>query len=282
MNPLALLSLLRPHQWFKNLMLLFPPFLAGLILAPGQTHVVVLALSAFCFASSAGYIFNDILDLDNDRCHPHKSKRPLVSGRVSVSIARGFAVLLLILALVLAVSISKVFLSLVIVYSLISLLYSLWLKHQPLLDIFCISTGFVLRLMAGGVAFDVVVSEWLFLSVFLLSLYLSAGKRLAELTVLGEAASGHRRSLAGYPVGYLEGVMVLCGAAVLVTYAIYVLGHPGLVYTVPLCAYGLLRYLFIVKDGASGDPTDALLKDPVLFVVSLSWAGMVSWSLYGG
>ena len=135
-------------------------------------------------------------------------------------------------------------------------------------------------LMAGGEAFGVVISEWLFLTVFLLAMFLSTGKRLGEKIILGEEAGSHRKSLEGYPPGFLDGTMNLTGASVLVTYTMYALPHKPLVYSVPLCAYGLLRYILRVKSGAGGDPTESLVRDLQLLVVGLCWVVLVGWSIY--
>jgi 4-hydroxybenzoate polyprenyltransferase len=150
-------------------------------------------------------------------------------------------------------------------------------------DIFCISAGFLLRLQAGGAAFNVVISEWLFLSVFLLSVFLSTGKRLAEKQRLGVAACHHRKALLAYPEGFLEGVLNMTGGAVLVTYTMYVISRHSalLVYTVPLCCFGLLRYILRVKTGKGGDPTESLTKDVPLLLVGMAWVVMVGWGIYG-
>jgi uncharacterized YccA/Bax inhibitor family protein len=126
----------------------------------------------------------------------------------------------------------------------------------------------------------VTVSDWLFLSVFLLAIFLSAGKRLGEKKMLGETSGEHRKSLLEYSEGVLEGYMYLSGSAVLVTYTMYVITKHKLVFTVPLCCFGLFRYMMIVKRGGSGDPTDSLLKDPVLFMVGFVWVMMVGVSIY--
>ena len=150
------------------------------------------------------------------------------------------------------------------------------------MDIFCISACFLLRLEAGGSAFTIVISEWLFLSVFLLALFLSTGKRLSEKTCLGAAAVMHRKSLNAYPEGFLDGVMYMTGAAVLVTYTMYVISRHStlLIYTVPLCSFGLLRYILRIRCGKGGDPTESLLKDVPLLIVGVVWAVMVGWGIY--
>lgn len=278
----ALVLLFRPHQWLKNLILFFPPFLGGkLTTLVASGHVLWLAPLAFCLASSAAYIFNDILDRDHDRHHPQKKFRPLAAGKLSLPLAATLCGILLLSGLLAAALVSKQFLFLLAVYLLISSGYSLGWKKRPIVDLFCISAGFLLRLLAGGIAFQVNISDWLFLSVFLLSIFLSAGKRASEQTLLGDDGGRHRVALAAYPPGFLDGVMVFSGAAVLVTYAMYTITHAYLIYTVPLCAFGLLRYLLRVKEGEGGDPTESLLKDKTLFIVGGLWVLMIGWGLYG-
>lgn len=277
----SLIKLLRPHQWLKNLLLFFPPFLGGVLLQPGMLQKGAMPFVSFCLASSFTYILNDILDCDRDRLHPRKRQRAIASGAISVSVALIVSLLLLVPALALAWSVSLLFFEYLALYLLVSAAYSHFLKNQPVFDIFCIASGFVFRLLAGGEAFGVVVSDWLFLSVLLLALFLSSGKRLGEQELLGEGASEHRQSLGKYPPGTLEGMMIISAAAVLVTYTLYVIAKGKLLYTVPLCCFGLFRYILVVKGGGSGDPTLSLLKDPVLFVVGLSWAVMVGWGVYG-
>lgn len=274
-------SMLRPQQWLKNLMLLFPPFLAGQVFMPGIALKGILPFGAFCLVSSAGYIFNDILDRDRDANHPQKRLRSIPSGIVSLSGASAFAAFLLTGGLVLAAGLTSAnFLLLLIVYAVITASYSLLLKSLPIIDLFCISAGFLIRLQAGGVLYNVPISPWLFLTVFLLSVFLSTGKRLSESRSLGEMAREHRVSLAHYPPGFLEGSMYMTGAAVLVTYAMYTMNKHMLIYSVPLCLFGLLRYMIRVSSGKGGDPTESLFKDRVLFIVGLLWVGMVVWSIY--
>ncbi|HKK01406.1 MAG TPA: decaprenyl-phosphate phosphoribosyltransferase [Desulfuromonadales bacterium] len=278
----AYFRLLRPHQWLKNLILLFPPFLGGDILRPGLLVKGLLPIAAFCLASSGTYIINDIFDRLSDLSHPRKKLRPLPAGQISVPVASFLAIALLAGGGTLGLLAGTTFFFILLAYLCVTLAYSMGLKHVAVLELFCIPAGFLLRLKAGGVAFDVPVSAWLFLTVFLLALFLATGKRLGEKSVLGEAAEDHRRALSGYPAGYLDGTMFMTGAAVLVTYTLYILSKHFLVYTVPLCAFGLLRYILLVKDGQQGDPTDALVRDPFLFAVGLVWVGMVYWGIYGG
>jgi len=275
----ALIALVRPHQWLKNLMLYFPPFLGGTLLTPGTWQRGVLPFIAFSLASSAGYVLNDLMDREWDRRHPRKRTRPIASGEVTPPLAIGMSLLLLLMSLVSSWGTSHEFTILIVAYLLLTISYSLWLKNVPVVDLFCIAAGFILRLEAGGGVFRIPVSEWLFLSVLLLSLFLAAGKRRAEKGIDGGES---RKLLSHYPDGFLEGVLVLTGSAALVTYSMYTLSHRHLLTTVPLCCFGLLRYLLRVLSGKGGDPTDALVRDPWLCVVGIAWAGLVAWGLYGG
>jgi len=276
------LALLRPAQWLKNLMLFFPPFLGGSLFTSAASPAALIPFASFCLASSATYILNDLLDTENDRNHPEKRLRPLPSGRVSSVSAGMLGLALALAALGLAWTISRPFLLFLLVYGLVSCAYSIRLKEYALVDIFCIAAGFLLRLEAGGAAFGVTISEWLFLSVFLLAIFLSTGKRLSEKNRLGVTAANHRRALATYPEGFLNGTMYMTGAAVLVTYTLYVITRHSaiLIYSVPLCCFGLLRYILRVQSGKGGDPTESLTRDLPLFVVGLAWMLMVGWGIY--
>lgn len=277
---ISLISLLRPLQWLKNFMLLFPPFLGGVIFAPGILKKGILPFIAFCLAASGMYALNDVLDAKRDSTHPTKRYRVVTSGRVSSRKALLFSAILVAGAITFGMAVSRYYCYLVCVYIVITSLYTLYLKKIPLLDIFCIASGFLIRLQAGGVVFDMVISEWLYLNVLFLSIFLSAGKRLAEKNMLGDDAGSHRKSLEHYPEGFLDIILVISGTAALITYTLYTINRFPLVLTVPLCIFGLLRYLYRVKSGQSGDPTDSLVKDIPLLVISLLWGTAVGWSIY--
>jgi 4-hydroxybenzoate polyprenyltransferase len=277
-----LLRLLRIHQWLKNLMLFFPPFLGGTFISDCLVPRALLPFMAFCTASSATYILNDLFDRENDRHHPDKCTRPIASGHVSAASALLIVAVLLICSVLIARNISCMFLLVLAVYFVVSLAYSVKLKEIVLVDIFCISAGFLLRLQGGGAAFNVPISEWLFLSVFLLSVFLSTGKRLAEKQRLGDVAHHHRKALAAYPKGFLDGTLYMTGGSVLVTYTMYVISRhsPLLLYSVPLCCFGLLRYILRVQSGKGGDPTESLTRDVPLLIVGVVWVVLVGWGIY--
>jgi len=283
LNLSAYIKLLRPVQWLKNLMLYFPCFLGGSLFHPGVLVKGVIPLFAFCLASSSTYIFNDIADKSRDSEHPVKKLRPVASGKLSVQVAGIFACLLFFSAMFIAGFYSLQFVLILLSYVLISVAYSLKLKLFPVIDLFCISSGFLLRLLAGGVVMGIAISEWLFLSVFLLAIFLSTGKRLGEKILLGDRAGEHRQALLGYPDGFLDGIMYMTGGSVLVTYTMYVISRHSslLLYSVPLCCFGLMRYMLMVQSGTGGDPTDSLPKDIPLLIVGLSWSALVGWGIYG-
>jgi decaprenyl-phosphate phosphoribosyltransferase len=280
MNLKALIVLLRPHQWLKNLMIFFPPFLGGVLFTPGALQKGLLPFAAFCLASSATYVFNDIRDAELDRIHPRKQHRPIASGAISVPQAIIIGACLFVGSMMLSLQQPVIFWGWLFSYFALSFAYSTILKKMPVFDIFCIASGFVFRLFAGGVAFGVEVSDWLFLSVLLLAIFLSSGKRLSEKAMLGTSSGDHRKSLRGYPEGVLDGFMFISGAAVLVTYTMYAITMHRLIFTVPLCCFGLFRYVLLVKSGGSGDPTESLLRDPTLFVVGVLWALIVGFATY--
>ena len=276
------LVILRPHQWLKNLMLLFPPFLGGTLLQFEDLAAFVLPLISFCCAASAVYIVNDILDLQQDRHHPLKRLRPIADGRITPPHALIYSLLLASLAIWTAVQVSRDFLIIVLLYLVISSAYSLRFKSLPVVEMFCVISGFLLRLQAGSVAYEVELSNWLILSVFLLALFLVSGKRLGEIRHTGGATAGLLRPvLEKYPSGFFEVSMGLSGAAVLVTYSLYLINYQGNIFLIPLCCFGLLSYLLRVLTGKGGDPTRALLKDPVLFIVGLLWFFLTSFTVYG-
>lgn len=281
MNSVACFDMVRPRQWIKNLLMFFPPFLGGSLFSPAFPSVAgTLSFFSFCCVSSALYIYNDVNDMERDALHPVKRLRPLPSGAVSKRLATGSGASLATLGFVVAALAVQPLVPYLAVYCAVTLAYTIWLKKYPIVDLFCISCGFLVRLLAGGAIFKVDISEWLFLSVLFLSLFLSAGKRLSEQNLLGADAAGHRTSLDGYSDGTLDAILQISAATVLVTYTMYTVVHAQHVYTVPLCTFGLFRYLQRVKSGNSGDPTESLFKDVPLLCVSLLWVVLVGWSIY--
>ncbi len=262
-------------------MLCFPPLFGGVLFTSEVLYGLAIPVLAFCLASSANYAFNDVLDAEKDALHPTKKNRPIPAGRVSKNNALFLSGFLFVAAFASAIWSSWAFTAMLMAYVLLMGSYSIWLKHIILLDIFCIAAGFLLRLEAGGIAAAVPVSSWLFLSVFFLAVFLSTGKRLSEKLALDGDAFLHRKTLAEYPDGYLDGLMLMTGTAAMLTYALYTVGHADLMYTVPLCCLGLFRYLFWIKKGNSGDPTESLLEDRMLLMISVIWLILVGGAVNG-
>ena len=275
------LSLIRPSQWLKNLLLLFPPFFGGRIFDPAVQKMIIPSLLSFSCAASCCYIINDIVDREGDRHHPGKKNRPLVRGDVSVAFAAVLAAVLYIMAIFVSVQVSTRYEGYLIIYLLLTFSYSIYFKNIVIVDIFFIAFGFLIRVLAGGEAFHVKVSSWLFLTVFIVALFLATGKRLGEIIMLGNDAAKHRNNLSQYTPAFLDGVLWFSAAAAIVMYALYTVENKSeMIYTVPIAAFGLIRYVYKVKDG-QGDPTRALLKDTQILGAGMLWIAVIGVILYG-
>jgi 4-hydroxybenzoate polyprenyltransferase len=299
----ALLLALRPRQWTKNLALFVGLVFAQQLFSPMLFGRTLLAFIAFCLVSSSIYILNDLLDLDNDRQHPTKSKRPLASGALPVSWAiTAFGVLLALCALVTSAiffipiqhqadifevygGASLAFAASITAYFALMVLYSTRLKHVVLLDVFIIASGFVLRILAGAVVIPVVVSPWLYLVATLLSLFLALNKRRNELILLQQRASTHRQILKEYSLPLLDQMITIVTAATLMAYSLYTFqgptGNHHLMITIPFVLYGMFRYLYLVhmrKEG--GSPEEILLRDRHMLATVAACCALVIIVLY--
>ncbi|TVP51781.1 MAG: decaprenyl-phosphate phosphoribosyltransferase [Halomonadaceae bacterium] len=275
----GLIKLMRPRQWVKNGFVLAPLVFAGEFLNPSSVSSAFLAVLLFCIASSATYIINDTRDIEDDRRHPTKSRtRPLAAGTATVPAAMVLLVLLFI-ALVVGWFLAPAVVSVILVYMALNLAYSFTLKHQPVLDIFTIAIGFVLRVYAGAVALDVPVSHWMFVTTLCLALYLAAVKRRQEIS---QSGSNGRKVLGRYSVALIDRYAEMSATGALVFYSMFVMeSRPELVITVPLVLFGLFRYWYVVEALDGGEsPTDALLSDWQLLVTVGVWAGVCAWSLW--
>ena len=274
------LSLLKLHHWLKNLLLLFPPFFGAKLRDPQVLAAVIPAFLSFSFAASCGYILNDIWDRKYDSLHASKKYRPIASGDISVATASVIAGVLYLCAMILSGSVSNRFQGYVIIYLFLSCSYTMYFKNIVIVDIFFVAFGFLVRVLAGGQAFNITVTNWLFLTVFTVALFLAAGKRLGELISMKEDAQKHRKSLIHYPQSFLENLLWFCASSALVTYALYTIENTRqMFYTVPIAAFGLIRYVYIAKKG-TGDPTDALLKDNQILITGIVWIVMVGSFIY--
>lgn len=276
---LGLIKLMRPKQWVKNGFVLAPLVFAGEFTNLVSLSEALLATLLFCLASSAAYIINDYHDIDDDRKHPLKSKkRPLASGQVSKSQA---LVLLGVLYgwLVWGYFQQPNVVLVIIAYLILNLAYTIFLKHQPVIDIFTIAIGFVLRVYAGAMALSVPVSSWMSVTTLCLALYLAAIKRRQELMQSGTEG---RRVLQHYTVTLVERYAEMSATGALLFYSLFVMTtRPELVITIPFVLYGLFRYWFVVESLDGGEsPTDALLSDGQLLLTVAIWLGICAWSLW--
>jgi 4-hydroxybenzoate polyprenyltransferase len=274
-------ELARPKQWTKNLLLFAALIFSGEFLHLDACLRSLLALVSFVLLSSAVYTFNDILDLSIDRGHPVKRLRPVASGRVRPEQAACFSAGLAFLGLLLSLSLGTGFLAVCAVYLASSAAYSLWAKHQVILDVFFLSFGFVVRAVAGGLAIGVPISDWLLLCATLLALFLGLAKRRSELTLLKSSAHAHRPALAEYTPALLDQMISVVTGSILLAYALYTVdahpyrgGHP-MMLTIPFVLYGIFRYLYLMhQKGMGGSPELVLLKDRSLQVAVILWAGV--------
>jgi 4-hydroxybenzoate polyprenyltransferase len=275
----GLIRLLRPKQWIKNGFVLAPLLFTGSFLNVWAFKQALVATALFCIASSASYIVNDIQDIERDRRHPEKSKsRPLASGAITLTHAIFLLVTLYVL-LALGWWFEPKVLGVILAYLGLNLAYSFVLKHQPVIDIFSIAIGFVLRVLAGAVALDVPVSGWMFTTTLSLALYLAAVKRGQELSQRG---TDSRQVLKKYTKSLVDRYAEMSATCALVFYSMFVMASkPELVATVPLVLFGLYRYWYVVDILEGGEsPTDALLTDWPLLITVLLWVGTCAWALW--
>jgi len=281
MSRLALyLKLLRPHQWIKSGFVCVGLLFGHAWDDPLLVHKVLLAAAAFALAASAVYVGNDFADRERDRQHPEKSQRPLACGSVSVTQALLLAAGCLLAALLLAQAAGGAVLRIVLFYVVLNAAYSLGLKHVVLLDVFIISAGFMLRILAGTLGVGIAPSHWLLLCGLLLTLFLGFAKRRAELNALAGQGGSHRRVLDDYDPVLLDKLITICAAGAIVSYSLYTVsaetvamhGTSNLIYTVPFVIYGIFRYLFLLhRRGGGGDPAAALLRDTHLLAAFAAW-----------
>lgn len=300
MNPLALLRAMRPHQWSKNVFVLAALVFAAadtsgqLVIGADEVKRVCLAFIAFSLMASAVYLFNDVLDVEADRQHPKKKKRPIASGEVRVWVATLVAAICFVGAVLLGFTLGTWpanVAMILLIYATVNLAYSLWLKHIVLLDAFCISSGFVLRVIAGGYAAEAEISHWMLLCTLFLSLFLALNKRRAEIALLGDDGGKHRAILKDYTLGFLDQMTSVLAACTIVCYTMYTVdpdtaakfGESNkLVWTVPFVAFGVGRYMYLVEgQKGGGNPTRIFLGgDPVFLVNTLGWGVTVLVILY--
>lgn len=267
----SLISLARPSHWIKNVVVLLPILFGMRYDDAAQWQHILTAGALFCLASSMIYIFNDIRDLQTDRLHPTKQFRPLASGQCSVRQAVIEMIVIAATACAIALVIPKMVLAVIVAYVLLQLLYSLVLKDFVLVDVICISLGFVLRAVCGAVAIDVEISPWLFICLFTIFLFMGFCKRYNEIVVIGDThkAVSHRQTLLSYTPELLTHLITTSAGIAIVAFLSYSLhaatverfGSDYLVYTLPVIVYAIFRFAMLSMKGVYAGPTEILIKD---------------------
>jgi len=283
----ALFKTMRPRQWTKNAFVFF-----ALVFDKQLFHVpallrIVAGFALFCLISSVVYLLNDIADIEADRQHPIKKNRPLPSGKLPISVAWIAAIILVVIALPLGYLLAPGFAAVLTTYLVMNLAYSKWLKHIPIVDVFIIAAGFVLRVEAGVTLIVVErFSPWLYVVTTLGSLYLGFGKRRAELTLLDKGAGSHRKVLEGYSIPLLDQYVTIVSAATILSYSLYTFSavnlpsNHSMMLTIPFVAYIIFRYLYLIQmTQEAGAPDEVLLTDRPI-QIALVLTGLVIFAIF--
>jgi decaprenyl-phosphate phosphoribosyltransferase len=283
--PVALLLAARPRQWVKNVLVLAAPLAAAKL---NDAHVLktsAVAFVAFCLAASCIYYINDIMDVESDRAHPKKRFRPIAAGWLPIPVAWVAGVTCGIAGLGVATLANWTTVLVIAVYITLHVVYSLWLKHVPVLDLAMVASGFLLRAIVGGVAADLELSQWFLLTTGFGSLFMVAGKRYSEMVLMGEGAAASRKSLSEYSQSYLRFVWQAAATVTVITYSLWAFqlaslpdstGHasdarPWLEISVIPWVFIFLRYAMFVDAGRAGEPEDVMLKDRVIMGIGAVW-----------
>jgi 4-hydroxybenzoate polyprenyltransferase len=277
---------MRPAQWLKNGVVFAGLVFGGKLLQPAAVATATLTALAFCLLSSGFYLVNDVRDRDADRLHPVKRLRPVPAGELAPRTAGLLGVILVVAAMLASALLSWSLLLVFVAYAGLMTAYNLGAKEFAILDVFAIAAGFVLRAVAGAIAVDVSISPWLLVCTMLLALLIGFGKRRQELVAL-ENASGHRRNLSVYNQAMLDQSVAVTAAGTLIAYAVYTFDsesaqyHHRMMLTIPIVAYGVFRYLYLLYlGGQGGAPETMLLTDRPLLTSVAAWAAVSAFLFY--
>ncbi len=279
----ALFKTMRPRQWTKNVFV-FAALVFDKQLLNADSFLRTLAgFALFCLISSSVYIFNDISDVEADRQHPEKKNRPIPSGKLPISVAWVAGIVLVITTFAISFFLAPGFEAVVIIYFLLNMAYTKWLKHIPILDVLVIAAGFVLRVHAGVTLISVErFSPWLYVVMTLLSLFLGFGKRRAEIALLAQGAGSHRKVLEGYTLPLLDQYIMIVSGTTIVSYSLYTFSAPNvpenhsMMLTIPFVVYAIFRYLYLVQvKHAGGAPEEILLSDRPFQIAMILWGAAV-------
>ena len=283
----SLLITMRPKQWIKNLFIFTALVFAEKLFELQLLARTIIAFILFCLISSCVYLINDLADMEKDRRHPIKSKRPLASGQLKPSVAIAATIALMAASLLGSFSLSPLFGLIALAYLLIMIAYSFALKDIVIIDALTLALGFVLRAVAGAVVIAVPISPWLYVCTTLLALFLSFGKRRHELILLEEGADEHRAILREYTPRLLDEMIAIITSAAVMAYSLYTFSAPNLppnhsmMLTIPFVLYGIFRYLYLIHvKNKGGSPEELLIEDMPLIIDILLWGIAVVAILY--
>ncbi|MBI4810080.1 MAG: decaprenyl-phosphate phosphoribosyltransferase, partial [Ignavibacteriales bacterium] len=271
---------MRLQQWIKNFFIFAALIFSGNLFVVRDVILTMCGFILFSLVASGVYIFNDIVDLEKDKVHPLKSRRPLPSGKLSRTTALSASIIMIVIAIVGSYFLKPQFGIMLLLYLIINIWYSYQLKSLVILDVMTIASGFVLRVISGAVLIDVPTSEWLIICTILLSLFLGFSKRRHEILVLENTANEHRSVLQHYSPYFLDQMIGIVTATTVMSYALYTIseetihkfGTKNLIYTVPFVLYGIFRYLYLVhKKVGGGNPTKLMLADAPLLLNIVIW-----------
>lgn len=267
----AIILQLRPKQWTKNLLVFASALFAGKFLQLDTFIYAFLGFICFSFIASTVYIVNDIVDVEKDRIHPDKCKRPIPSGSLSIPLAIFMGVILFTGTMFLSYWVSPLLTGVLLFYFVINVLYSFILKHVVIIDVMIIAAGFVLRAIAGAVAVHGMLTSWFVLCTLLLSLFLALGKRRHELELFDGDKNKQRKVLQFYSIKLLDQLMSIVTGLTIMSYCLYAAENRYMMFTIPFVLYGVFRYLYLMHmENAGGKPEEVLLNDKhILFTVIL-------------
>jgi len=286
---IQIVKAIRPKQWIKNTVVFAALIFAKQLFVLSSLVLSICAFCLFCLVTGSVYLFNDVTDVEEDRQHPTKKKRPIASGELSTHTAMAAAVTMGILAVVMSFYLNPHFGVVVICYWMVNFAYSKYLKHVVIIDVMVIALGFVLRAVGGAVAIDVEISSWLIICTTLLALFLGFGKRRHELVLMKENAKQHRKILEEYSPYFLDQIIAVLTASIVVTYSLYTMSSrvemklqtSHLNLTIPFVLYGIFRYLYLIhQKNRGGNPTSVLFTDKPLLINIALWFTTVCIILY--
>ncbi|HOJ63479.1 MAG TPA: decaprenyl-phosphate phosphoribosyltransferase [Spirochaetota bacterium] len=282
--------LIKIKHWTKNIFFIYAPLIFSLNLFDiKKLFYSTLTVISFSFVSVLVYIINDIKDKENDKIHPEKSKRPIASGRISIILALIIGIIFFIVGLFISFLVGIKITLIVLLYLIINLLYTFFIKNIIIVDVFFIAIGFCLRVLIGAVAINVELSNWMIFSTFFISLFLGFGKRRNEIVLLGDEALNHRSNYREYKKEIIDFFIIITASITAIGYSLYTMDMKvmeklhtnNLLYTVPFVLYGLFRYLYLIYGkNKGGNPEDIVLKDPGIIITVLLWAFFVIFFIY--